>query len=172
MKQKYGLFVILFFILIFVFSDGYAQQGRGNPKDPRARERVEQLRKMKLIETLNLDEEKSARFISRLTKHQEAVRTLMNERSTAVDGLEQAIKDSREGEYPHLIDGMLVIDRKIFDERVKFIQSLSDLLTKKQQAQYLVFDRNFNRDLRDMIFDVRRGPGPGPGPGSGPEPEH
>ena len=158
MKRMYSMIVVLSLASLALFSIGYAQQGKGNPPGPRARERVEQLRKMKLIETLGLDEEKSVRFISRFSRHQEQMHSLFTERSAVVDELEQAIKDSRKSEYSKLIDGALVIDRKIFDEREKFIQSLDDLLTKQQQAKFLVFDRNFNRDLRDMIFDVRRGP--------------
>lgn len=158
MKQMYSVIIFLCFTSAVGFSVGYAQYGEDHPSGPRGRERVEQLRKMKLIETLGLDEDKSVRFISRFSKHQEQMRSLFNERSTTVDNLEQAIKDSRESEYSRLIEIVFAVDRKIIDERVKFIKSLDDLLTKEQQAKFLVFDRNFNRDLRDMIFDARREP--------------
>lgn len=160
MERMRILGIVLGLVLIALLSMGYAQRGRGNPEDPRARERVDQLRKMKLIETLGLDEEKSVRFISRLSKHQDEMRSLLSQRSAAIDDLEQAIKDSHESEYAKHIDEVISIDRKITDEKIKFYRSLDDLLTVKQQAKYLVFDRNFNRDLRDMIFETRHGSGP------------
>jgi hypothetical protein len=159
MKKIFCTVVFLCLVSTALTSVGYAQHGEGDPQGPRGREKVDQLRKMKLIETLGLDEEKSVRFISRFSKHQEHIRALYLERGTMIDNLEEAIKESRESEYSKLIEGMFSIERKILDERIDFIKNLDDLLSKKQQAKFLVFERNFNRDLRDMIFDAKRGPG-------------
>jgi hypothetical protein len=159
MKKIFSTLAFLCLISTTFTSVGYAQFGEGEPRNPKGREKIEQLRKMKLIETLGLDEEKSVRFISRYSKHQEQVRALYLERGTLIDNLEEAVKDSRDSEYPKLIDGIFVIERKILDTRIDFIKNLSDILSKKQQAKFLVFERNFNRDLRDMIFEARRGPG-------------
>jgi hypothetical protein len=159
MKKIFCTVVLLCLLSTTLTSVGYAQRGEGDPRGPKGREKVDQLRKMKLIETLGLDEEKSVRFISRFSKHQEQIRALYLERGTMVDNLEEAIKESRESEYSKLIEGMFSIERKILDARIDFIKNLDDLLSKEQQAKFLVFERNFNRDLRDIIFDAKRGPG-------------
>jgi hypothetical protein len=159
MKKIFCTIVFLCLVVLTFTSVVYAQRGEGDPRGPKGREKVDQLRKMKLIETLGLDEEKSVRFISRFSKHQEHIRALYLERGTIVDNLEEAIKETRESEYSKLIDGMFSIEQKIIDARIDFIKNLNDLLSKKQQAKFLVFERNFNRDLRDMIFDAKRGQG-------------
>jgi hypothetical protein len=159
MKKIFCTIIFLCLIPTTFISVVYAQYGEGEQRGQRVREKVDQLRKMKLIETLGLDEEKSVRFIARYSKHQEQIRALYLERGVQVDNLEEAIKESHESDYLKFIEGMFAIDRKILDTRIDFIKSLNDLLSKKQQAKFLVFERNFNRDLRDMIFDAPRGPG-------------
>jgi hypothetical protein len=159
MKNLFGTIVFLCLISTTPTSVGYAQFGEGEPRNPKGHERIDQLRKMKLIETLGLDEEKSVRLISRYSKHQEQIRALYLERGTMVDNLEESIKESRDSEYTKLIEGIFAIERKILDTRFDFIRNLNDLLSKKQQAKFLVFERNFNRDLREMIFDAKKGPG-------------
>ncbi len=114
-------------------------------------ERFEELRMIKLMEALQLDEETSVRFVKRYHQHQDEMKSLLKERGLKIDQLEEAIKNQKDDDCEQLLNEVLALEKKASDKRIDFIKSLSSILTKQQQARFVIFDRNFDRDLRDMV---------------------
>ena len=50
----------------------------------------------------------------------------------------------------------LAIDSRMIEERAKFFNGLSDILTVTQKAKLLLFERKFERELRDAVRDTQR----------------
>ena len=63
-------------------------QGTERPSD-----RIENLRKVRLVEVLELKEDQSVRFLARMNEHDNARRALMKERGEALDRLERLVRN-------------------------------------------------------------------------------
>jgi Spy/CpxP family protein refolding chaperone len=121
-----------------------------------AMERVESLKKVRMVESLKLDENQSMKLIARYNKHRETIHSFERESGTLFDKLEAQIEaDASDGEFNQTLAALMDIEKRKFEARTKFIDELREVLTPKQIAQYVVFERNFARDLRDAVRDVR-----------------
>ncbi len=118
-------------------------------------ERLEQLKKLRLMEFLRLDEETSVRFFSRYGEHQDAVRDIVEKRSKGIDELYENMKDGDDVDYGRFIDQTIAMEKEIIQERESFLRGLEDILTKRQIAQYVVFERRFNQEVRGMLRDMQ-----------------
>jgi superfamily II RNA helicase len=153
--------MMMVLVIILGTLPAISQQGRRHEGKPM--ERVERLKKVRLIEFLGLQEEQSARFIARLNEHEKTRRDLLNEKSDALDQLDSLVE--KNADAPDVEKGIAVVQSinvKISDETRTFFSRLSDILSVEQRAKVLLFERRFEKELREAIRDVqRRRPGPG-----------
>ncbi|MBP1655336.1 MAG: hypothetical protein H6Q28_1892, partial [Bacteroidetes bacterium] len=70
---------------------GVWAQPLGGPPG-RASERIEQWKKIRLIEMLDMKEDVSVRFFARMNDHEKAKRDLFKERDATLDRLERLIR--------------------------------------------------------------------------------
>jgi hypothetical protein len=128
----------------------YAQPGP--PMDGRGRERIERFRRMRLIELLDLKEEQSVRFIARYNEFENNRRDLNKQRDEILDKIERLVRNNaEEKEIEKIFLEVEAISRKLGEERLKFFNSLSDLLSVQQRAKLLLFERRFETELRDAV---------------------
>jgi len=131
---------------------GDAQGGGDRPFD-----RIESLRKVRLVEILELKEDQSVRFLARLNEHDNARRALMKDRGEALDRLERLIRNKADdAEYQKAFAEVASIDDSLMMERKTFFAGLSDILTPTQRAKMLIFERRFERELRDAMREAQR----------------
>jgi Spy/CpxP family protein refolding chaperone len=125
-------------------------EGRGrNP------ERLERFKTMRLVEILKLSEEDAARLASKQSTHEDKMHELMKSRNDAIDDLAEASHpDSGKTDIAKRIAEVSDLDQKIFAERRRYQDELQKLLTKEQFAKFLVFERNFGRNVRDAMRDM------------------
>ena len=131
-------------------------------------ERIERWKKVRMIEFLDLSEEQSARFFARLNEHEKTLRALQEEKQEALDRLERLVRNRADStEYPGAFLAVTTVEEKREASLRTFFESLSDLLTVEQQAKFLLFQRQFERQLRDAFREMprsRRGEESPPGP--------
>jgi hypothetical protein len=120
-------------------------------------ERVEQFKKIRLMEVLKLDEETSLRFFARYNKHQEELRGIALKRDSLLDQLElyrrRTVSDA---EYEKVFKSLVVLGHEAVKVREKFVTELKEVLNAKQIADYLVFERRFYENLRDIMREMQR----------------
>ncbi len=123
----------------------------------RALERVEQFKKIRLMEVLNLDEQNSIKFFARYNKYQEQLRDIRKKQVVAL-GQVQAFRKSKadDAEYGKTIDELLSLERQINDAKSKYVDELKQVLTGKQLAEYLVFEMRFQQNLRELAREFPR----------------
>ena len=142
--------------LIFASILAWAQPPDRSP-DQRPFERVEQWKKVRLIEMLSLSEDQSVRFFARLNEHENTRRSLVKERGEALDRIERLVRNKAEGpEYEKVIPDVLAADVKIHDEQKRFFGSLGDILSSEQRAKLLLFERHFERELREAMRETQK----------------
>jgi hypothetical protein len=79
------------------------------------------------------------------------------ERNDLVDKLDtQSKSDVADDDYNQTFNALLDTDKKISGERLRFLTELKEVLSNKQIAQYIVFERNFVQELRQAVRDVQR----------------
>ena len=154
--KNYLIAVIICFILpSFMYSQEDDRNGQRN--------RIEQLEKLKLIETLNLSEDVSVRFFSRRNKNQKEIEAIEDKTKELFDKLDESLnsksKDS-ELEQKKIINEILNNRELIEQKRKQFILSLNDILATEQIAEYVLFEKKFRDELRKLIFDRRKPPNP------------
>lgn len=148
---------VLFIIgTLLLFTSTVAQMHDG----PRhhMREKLEQLEKIKLIETLNMDEETTLRFFSRRNKLRMKVNEIKEKGEynfKQLDSMLKAGKSYTDEELRSLIDETKSIPLQIEKTRLEFISSLNDILTLEQIASFILFERKFKEKLRNVLVRDR-----------------
>lgn len=143
-------------IWMFILCIASAQPQHENMR-PRAMERLESFKKVRMLETLKLDEQTGLKLVNKYTKHREMVKDIEQQRSKIIDKLEEQVKGNvSDAEYQKTFSEFIDIESKIAEARGKFLIELKEILTSKQIAEYMIFERNFARDLRDIMKDLQK----------------
>ncbi len=148
----------ILWIIVITATSLFAQPpgGQGG-RFQRPMERLESYKKVRMIETLKLDEQTGLKLVSRYSKHLEQVKTLESERSDLVDKLESLVRsNSSDSEFQRSFNELFEIEKKIAGARVHYIEELKEIFSNKQIAEYILFERNYFRDLRNVAKDVQK----------------
>lgn len=148
-----GVLLLSFLMLTAVV---HSQKRHGPDKE--IREKFTQLEKIKLIETLEMNEETTLRFFSRKSKFQKRHDEMMDSIAEKIDILEVMLKSARviaNEEYKSKIYEIVSLQEEIEGDRTKFINSLYDILRPDQVAKYIIFEKKFKEEIRRLIFNER-----------------
>lgn len=156
MKRKILIIVLL---VICTFSS-WAQNKQQHWGKEIHRSKLEELEKIKLIESLNLDEETAVRFIARRSEHMRKMKDIMDEREKLIENLEADIRDNKKENddyWNKRTEQILSLDGKTIELKKQFYTSLEEIFTKKQIARLIAFEHVFRRELRETILNKGRG---------------
>ena len=123
------------------------------------RDKLIQLENIKIIETLDMDEETTLRFFSRRNElHTEAdnLTKRSDEIITQLEVIFKAGKVYTEAELKSLIVKANNIHTEIVQTKSEFINSLDDILTTEQIAKLIIFERRFKDELKRAMFKGRK----------------
>jgi len=147
------LFLILF-TLTLLTSIVYPQQIK--ERKMKNREKLEQLEKIKLIESLDMDEDTSIRFFARRNESKREIQELEKKTDDIILELEKSFntEDKNQNEkQKQLISEMLKNRESIEIKRNQFVNSLGDILSTEQIAKLIVFEKRFRDEIRNVLFD-------------------
>ncbi len=155
MRRKNIIFIIPILILLIFQSAAYSQFDGSRFK--KVREKIAQLEKIKLIDVLNMDENTTLKFFARRNQYQNKTDSLMNTENQLIDDMDSSIKsgDKSDGYYREQITKYFRVQDEIIKSRRDFIRSLNDLLSEEQIAKYIVFEKKFREDIRNLILKQR-----------------
>lgn len=157
--MKYLMSVILICSILIFSEYGIAQRRHGFEGQKRQRpERLEKFRKLRLIEVLKLSEEEAVRFFAKQNAHEDKTHAHMQKRNGILDEIEKIIKEnSSSNELLKLSEATLNIDKDIFMERQRYHDELRKFLTPEQFGRFIVFERDFGRQVREAMQEMRQG---------------
>jgi hypothetical protein len=151
--KRLSLSVVVLTLVMVPVALGQGGPGHGRPP----MERVEQLRKMRLIEDLEMKEEQSVRFIARMNEFEKRRKDLQQQKSEALDRLEQLLQNKADArELEKAFAEIAGFNARMGEEHEKFFDGMAAILTIEQRAKMLLFERKFDRELREAIRDVQR----------------
>jgi hypothetical protein len=153
MQNKYH-FIFFVTLLVLLTSPGVAQR-RKQPED-RTTGRIEKFKTMRVIEVLNLNDEEAARFTAKQHLHDDSLRSLLKERNSRIDAIDEIVRsEGKKEDLDRKTEEVLAVDQKIFNERQRYYADLEKFFTPEQFAKFIIFDRNFNRKVRDAMDEMR-----------------
>ncbi len=142
-------------------SNDSAANGRGGAPTEEKREairrKIEAVRIWKLTEALKLDAATSAKLASYLSSMDQQRMGLIRDHMMTMRELRRSLKDSKPDEKSLKVSlDKLEKNRRAMQElRDKELSGLKDILTTEQQARYVLFQQEFQREMREMIAAAR-----------------
>ena len=116
------------------------------------RKRIEDYRRIRLIETLNFTEEQSARFFVREREFRHTEKALTGQREAVIDRLRQLSKGSAtDADLQKELQTLGNISSDMLSKRKEYLMGLKDILSVKQIAQLVVFDDTFAKELKRVL---------------------
>ncbi|MBM2815811.1 MAG: hypothetical protein HW421_2573 [Ignavibacteria bacterium] len=149
--MKTLMYKILLIVLISFLS--YSAMAQPGPGGERALERIETMRKIKLLEILKLDEAASDKFISKFTTYENNIK----EKRDQIDDLSEELANTLRShgskeEITKKSEKLLQLQeelQKLFMDKLKAMRSI---LNEEQYAKFLIFENNFPKELRKQLF--------------------
>lgn len=134
---------------------GRGHKGKGDWR--RRAENIETLRKMKLIETLELSEEQADKFLPIFTSHRRKMRELRRERNTILDSLSNFVKqENTEKDIERMFELLNHNEKKAGEEKIMLANEISEVLDINQMGRLVLFKERFERDLLETLFHRKR----------------
>ena len=146
-------------ILLMLSTTLFAQRGKW--QDEEAREKFEQLEKIKLIETLEMDEETTLRFFARRSEHRKQQDEIQEKIRQKIDNLDVIFKSGRVATVDEIksdVNEITNLQLQFDKGRVDFVNSLSDILSYEQIAKLIIFEKRFRNEVRKLLIKERRPP--------------
>jgi hypothetical protein len=148
---------IVFGVFLFCFVLIADAQDQRLLEPPPAPHKVEQYKKMRLIEEMRLDEETSIRFFTRYNKQMDEIKEIQRQRNMLMKQLKELNQaNTNSNEIETAIKNYVKLEGQIAEVRAKFIEGLKEIFTTKQIAEYLIFEQKFNQNLREVLRDLTR----------------
>ncbi len=150
MNRRLWKSIQLIVVLVLVETVPSLSQPRFENAD--IRKRIEEIRRFKLLDYLDLEEEQAVRFVTREKNFSKEEKRREEERNKIITQLKKAVEQgSSEDELKTLIDRYTTIGKEMTEARLAYFRSLGDLLTVEQQAKYLLFEKKFKDEIRRII---------------------
>lgn len=143
-------FTFCLVILLFVLSSGLNAQ----VKNDNIREKIEKIKLEKLINKLELDDETAEVFTEKYKNFVSVIKDL-NQKRVKTYKLMVANLESGNG-LDTLVDRLINYENQIAKERDNFAAELKTILSSKQIATMIVFERKFNAQLKKILQNYRK----------------
>lgn len=156
--KRTAIILIAFIFSGLIVAKAQPEQMRPNAK---AMEKISMMKKMKLLEVLDLKEDEADKFITKYNTLEKAVQEKHQQLEEVIRNIGKSIKDDDFKNIDKLTDEYLK-KKKEMDEAIdNEIMAVKQLLPKEKFAKYLLFERRFQEELRKAIMkrmDERQNP--------------
>lgn len=137
-------------IILIVAAAAYAEDD-----DPRAV--IENVRIYRMTKELDLTSEQAIEFFPKLKELQKAEQQFTEEKKRILNGLRDRVsRGSSDQEILSLLDEFENAHRKRLENLVSRTKEMFEILTPTQRAKFLIFQDDFNREIRELIKKVKQ----------------
>jgi hypothetical protein len=121
--------------------------------------RIEEFKKMKMIEELNLSEEESVKFFVKHNAMKNQFKEIEKQKDKCVKKLEKMLSEqASDSDIKKEVDNFLSIEQQMFKNKSAFINDIEKVIGQKKTACYIIFENNFHKELQKIMRDSRRPP--------------
>ena len=122
-------------------------------------QKMEELKKIKLIEILQMSEETSVRFFTKRAEHIKKIEGLNQASKEKIDQIEEMLNNTNDNSIvPALkktIAEYLQLQENVMRERQNFFKSAEEILTMEQMGKLVVFEEKFRNEVSGLLFRER-----------------
>lgn len=145
----YNFKTALVLTIILTFTFGYVNA----QKQPlKSMERIQSLKKIKLLEILELNEAEADKFIVKFNEYEKNVLDKFNKFEDVCEELRIAIYNNDYKNIEKLNDNYIVANKELNKAVQDKFDNIRKILPKEKFAKYLVFERRFQNELRKQVF--------------------
>ena len=151
--------LLLVVAMSFIFVSAVLAQGLGREEGTHKRrapmKKIEELEKIKLLDVLNLDEAAFTKLFTRRNQNRTKIWDIEDKINNVLQNVESEIKKGKDkdvAKIQKLNEDYCNLSMDVEKEKLSFIKSLSDILTPEQIGKYIVFERKFREDIRDLLM--------------------
>ncbi len=156
MKDVYKLGFSLVVFLCFLSTPVLSLGGVSKKEEARTMEKVETIRNWKLMDVLNLSQDRAQRLFIILRRFDLQRRKLVQERRSLREELINASRGKAvKGDVRSMSLRYLNVGVELARLRVKELRALEKELSPQEEAKYILFTERFNREIMRMIIRER-----------------
>lgn len=150
--SKFLLFLFLsVFILVTQSNNSNAQQAVRNKK---ISQKIEDLRKIKLLEVLQLEGNQVENFFSVYNKHQQQLSALRTDIESSSKALQEMLNSgASDNELTAKVEALRKLNKNYDAEEEARFDAVKSILTANQFARYVVFETRFHDELQRKIIE-------------------
>lgn len=145
MRQKYKLLLFAFAVLLsapsLMSQDDF-------------RDKIEDIKLEKLTKKLELEDNTKANFIDKYKSFSKSIRELNKGRAKTYKAMTENI-DSGTG-LDSIVSQLLDYEEKISEKKAEFISDMKAMLTPRQIARMIIFERKFNGEIRKLLKNYEK----------------
>jgi hypothetical protein len=153
------IFVIaLSFVFVSIVLPQDMKQEGGSHRRRAPMKKMEELEKIKLLDVLNLDEATSAKLFTRRNQNRTKIWDIEDKINDDLQNIELEVKKGKDADVSKIQkmnENYLNLSLEVEKEKLSFLRSLPDILTPEQIGKYIVFERKFREEIRDLLMKER-----------------
>ena len=132
----------------------------------RDHENARMMKKWKLIEYLDLNEEQSEKFFVMVNAFQKEMKTIHKKKKKLREDIHEMLEENKlnDNKVDGLIEDFFNNESEILELRHTHHKEIGDVLTDEQTIKYVIFDHKFKKKMKGQLLDKRSHRGPGPPP--------
>jgi hypothetical protein len=156
--NKLFFVLALSFILVAAVLPQDSKHEEGTHKRRAPMKKIEELEKIKLLDVLNLDETASVKLFTRRNQNRTKIWDIEDKINNDLQNIESEIKKGKDedvNKIQKMNEEYLNLSMEVEKEKMSFLRSLSDILTPEQIGKYIVFERKFREEIRDLLMKER-----------------
>jgi len=157
MNKLIFVIALTFVFVSVVLSQDLRQEGVAHRRRAPMK-KIEELEKIKLLDVLNLDEATSAKLFTRRNQNRTKIWDIEDKINEDLQNIELEVKKGKDADvskFQKMNENYLNLSMEVEKERLNFVRSLSDILTPEQIGKYIVFERKFREEIRDLLMKER-----------------
>lgn len=133
-----------------------AEQIRQRQPREQLQKRIKQLQVWKLTERLNLSEEQSMKFFPRYNRYQDELTNAIQNMQNRMSRLQELHQNNaKESDLDEEIKAVILERKNVADVLPKYVDEFRQVLTARQMADLILFERDFLRDITEAIERAR-----------------
>ncbi len=154
--------LLVFAVLAVAVASAQPRNGAGEmPGSERAMEMIRAMRIMRMRERLNLSDEQVAALLPKLSRRDSLM--LSHRKAQAADFRllkeKLAKRNPREAKLSQIMDRLKKEEDEHHQQMTRLRDEMLSLLSVEQQARFVIFEVEFEREIRGFIKRIREGHG-------------